>query len=601
MAEVVLGRGGPGRARTARREARREERAEALKARPLEAARRGAPVEAGLAPPELVDERALALALVRVELGVAREVRQEPRGRRPPPARGLGRGARVGRARDAAEAVQVVEARLLGQRGLLVRVAVALEPPHVGLRGRGRRVVRAALEAERLGHGPELPPRPAQGRDARREGALARPQRLGRVARAGRRPLELRSLAHVRALHAGAQVLQLGPLAPVPAHAPRARLPLEKKFQVARAAPEHALCAVRDDELPSVVPQAPLCVLVLARHEPQPLPEGPRVPGPVGPVRGGPVRARQGRAAPRQLRLQVVDFGRARPELLPHDLRRGPEAPQRRVVPGLARGAAPLPQLEDPGLPGRDRSPQSLQVLARRGVRIPRRVALHRPPQPLRVALHHRQQVLRAPCPRHAVLERLEAPLAPPQPDLRAPRRLALPRARLPEPLVLVLREPQPPRSCEQPVKVGHLAAPLLQALDLARELGPLRPELLGLGLERVAVARLGRGPREDHGPVALLEVALQRPVPLEGLAQRGLVGELGRHVDGREEARDVGPRPVPLQALQEPVQRGVDLGLTSLLGAPDPALARARVLRVPQGRVLEELEAAGQVRGALV
>ena len=173
-------------ARAARREARREERAEVCKeARALAAARRGAAVEAGLPPPELVDERALAVALVRVELGVAREVRQEPRGRGGRrAARVLGARAVGGRARDAAEAVQVVEARLLGERGLLVRVRLAPEAPHVGLGGRRDGVVRAALGLERARARGEAGARLAQGRDARRELGLARAERPAPRARA---------------------------------------------------------------------------------------------------------------------------------------------------------------------------------------------------------------------------------------------------------------------------------------------------------------------------------------------------------------------------------------------------------------------------------
>ena len=81
-------------------------------------------------------------------------------------------------------------------------------------------------------------------------------------------------------------------------------------------------------------------------------------------------------------------------------------------------------------------------------------------------------------------------------------------------------------------------------------------------------------------------EVALERPVVLEGLAERRIVEQVRRHVDGREEARDVGARPVPLDVAQQPVQRGVDRGGGAGRGRVDPLLVSVGVGAVAEGRI---------------
>ena len=605
VAEVVLGRGGVGGARAARREARREERAEVLEARALAAARRGAAVEAGLPPPELVDERALAVALVRVELGVAREVRQEPRGRGGRrAARVLGAHAVGGRARDAAEAVQVVEARLLGERGLLVRVRLAPEAPHVGLGGRRDGVVRAALGLERAARGGEAGARLAQGRDARRELGLARAERPRGRARAARRGLELAGLGRVARLLPAGRRREARARAPVAAHAPCPLEPVQEPVQGARAAPQHALGAVRDDELAAQRPQPLLLGLVVARRPPQPLAEAPRVrpAAAAAAVRGRAPRGRERAARGLEGDLEAVD-GRALLRQAPrHDLRRRAEGPERRVAARLARVAAPRAQLLDARL---EAAHAPLEFVRVRALRRRRRRGAPRRLRRAGLALERRDVAPRDVDELVRRARRADPGAQAPEPRLAqgprglgAPRGVALPRRRLAEPRVLVLRQPQAPRRRQEPVEVGHVGAAPAERLDLRLELRALGLELARLGAERAGVAPGRRGPRGDEGPVGVAEVALERPVVLPDLAERRLLQEVRRHVRGREEARDVGARPVALEVAEEPVQGRVDRRRRAGRGAGGPRAPRAVVL-LPEGRVLQEAQEVGGPVGA--
>ena len=134
-------------------------------------------------------------------------------------------------------------------------------------------------------------------------------------------------------------------------------------------------------------------------------------------------------------------------------------------------------------------------------------------------------------------------------------------------------------RALQRDFRDAHRAVVASRAAAARGDGGALRAE-------RAAVAARRRGPRGDDRPVGVPEVALERPVVLEGPAERRVVEQVRRHVDGREEARDVGARPVPLDVAQQPVQRGVDRGGGAGRGRVDPLLVSVGVGAVAEGRI---------------